>query len=117
MTIFISSFYSSATCDQQTFSEWENDYLNYLSNGGDASEYQEGELDNEASTDVNNNQMNKNQLAEALETLRKLKLYSSRNGNQSLFEKLDSTIRELEWLISGGSNAVQPMITRYFQMI
>lgn len=36
---FVLFFSSVATCDHQTFSEWEDDYLNYLSNGGDASEY------------------------------------------------------------------------------
>lgn len=109
-----------AITDSRDFSEWEDNFFAYLRDGGDAADFEEGEIDDvtkdKENRDTNNNSCNLNQkqLVLQLENMRSLREYAIKNGNRGLLQSTDATIRELEWLLSGGTNYVQPSITQFF---
>lgn len=107
----------------EIFSEWEDNFIAYLRDGGDAADFEEGEIDDvtkdKENRDSNNNSCNLNgkQLVSQLENMKALKEYAIKNGNRGLLQSTDATIRELEWLLSGGMNYVQPSITQFFSSL
>lgn len=111
----------SAITDNRDFSEWEDNFITYLRDGGEAADFEEGEIDDvdKENRDTNNNSCNLNQkqLKLQLENMRKLGEYAIKNGHRGLLQSTDATIRELEWLLSGVINYVQPSITQFFTLV
>lgn len=92
--------------------------MNHIRDGGDPDKFEaEGDPDNTEKQNEerdSNNNMSREQLVAQLENMKKLKEYAVKNGNRNLLHTSETTIRELEWLLSGGPNLVQPAITNFF---
>lgn len=106
-----------AITDGRTFSEWEENFISHVRQGGDPDEFEQEEQHNEQQSeqcDTNNN-MTRGQLVEQLKNLQQLKEFAIKNGSRGLLLSTKTTIREIEWLLSSGLNLVQPAIRNFFE--
>lgn len=101
------------------FEEWESDYIEYLRGGGNIFEFQAGaydEVQQNTTNDTNQNEtLSRTQLIKQVHDLNALVSHSSNIGNNDLFINVNKTIREIEWVLAGGSNTKQAPITNFFR--
>lgn len=79
-------------------------------------EYEAGE--NIEEPDENNNKessLTRQQLVDQVQGLKALANHSSNAGNAELLINVQKTIRDIEWMLAGGSNIIQAPITNYFR--
>lgn len=110
------TLFTETSNEHLSFEQWEENYLNFIKDGGDVFEYEAGE--NVEQQDLNDNKENsltRQQLVDQVQGLKALANHSSNSGNIELLMNVQKTIRDIEWMIAGGSNIVQAPITNYFR--
>lgn len=108
-------FLPETSNEQQNFQQWEDDYIEYIRSGGDVFEFEAGEAVEQVVELNTNNNLTRQQLVQFVQDLTILAAYSSQHGNEELFIHTNRTIRDLEKVLTSGTNTVQRSITNYFQ--
>lgn len=100
------------------FSEWENNYTEFIENGGDVFEFENEDSPEEVQPETSNNakKNSRKSLEQQLETLQELNEFALTEGKKELFLSTQKSIRELQLIKCDSSTLLQPSITKYFNL-